>query len=825
MNSIDWHPVSKQTPCKICGKLDWCSLSADQTVAACRRVENGSFKTKHDRNGCPVYLHLLAPKAQDAHGSNAEELNAVYSALLTSLTLSGLHHSALRMRGLSDETIICNCYRTLPVRGRARIARSLKEKFGALILKVPGFVLKNRNDEQQYLTIAGSAGVLIPVRDPQRNIIALKVRADDTANCPRYSYLSSTRHGGLGPGSPVHVPIGISIPAHTLRLTEGELKADVATALSSIPTISVAGATTWRGCLPILEHLGCKIVRLSFDADAARKLSVAQSILACAATLTSSGFVVELERWNEPDGKGIDDLLAAGKYPSVVTGEAVLAAIQEIVAAAGGTTTNVTETTAPNSASQKQQPKRSCDVRERFTDPHRLAGIISDRMFTDSGDLLLRYWREEYWLWRRPAYERLPEAELRALATKAVKEILDEEHIQHYGNLPLRDRPLVPTVSVTLINNVMEALAGKCLVPFILDQPTWLGSAPFSARETLLTGNYLIHLPSLVTGLPCSLVPTPRFFSANALDYPFDPAATCPHLLSFLNELWPDDLEAVDLLWQWSGYLLGGDTSQHRILLMVGPARSGKGTIGRVLAGLLGPQNVAAPPLSSLQTNFGMSQLLGKTVAIVADARLSGRADISLIVERLLAISGEDRQTIDRKYREPVTVPLPTRFIILSNELPSLKDTSTALVSRMLILRLYRSWLGKEDRTLTRRLLDELSGILNWGIAGWLRLRLRGYFVQPKSGHELLQTMEELSSPLSAFIDECCVVDEALEVTMKELFQCWKGWCLRIGRDHPGTQQTLARDLLAAIPTLRKIRKRDGADRRRGYAGIGLRPQ
>jgi putative DNA primase/helicase len=620
-------------------------------------------------------------------------------------------------------------------------------------------------------------------------------------------------------------PLGIAIPCQTVRITEGELKADVATALSGMPTISVAGATIWRPCLPVLGQMGCKTVRLSFDADATRKLSVAQSISACANALASNGFVVELERWNEADGKGIDDLLGAGKSPSVITAEAVLTAIQEITTAAGGATSNGTNIHVEKNGTDQQESEGNCDIREGSTDPHRLAKAFADSLFNDSSDPILRYWREEFWLWRCPVYERLPEAELRALAAKTIKEILDEEHIQHFADLPVKDRPPVSKVSSTLITNVIEALAGECLVPFNLEQPTWLGNAPFSARETLVTRNYIVHLPSLVAGLPCLLVPTPRFFTANALDFPFNPAATCPQWLAFLNQLWPDDLEAVDLLWQWSGYLLGGDTSQHRILLMVGPARSGKGTIARVLAGLLGPQNVAAPPLSSLQTNFGMSQLLGKTVAIIADARLGGRADIPLIVERLLAVSGEDRQTIDRKYREPITVPLPTRFVILSNELPSLKDTSAALVSRMLILRLYRSWLGKEDRSLTSRLLNELPGILNWGIAGWLRLRQRGYFVQPTSGRELLETMEELSSPMSAFISECCVIGETEEVTMKELFQCWRGWCLRIGRDHPGTQQTLARDLLATIPTLKKTRTRDGADRRRGYQGIGLRPQ
>ena len=54
------------------------------------------------------------------------------------------------------------------------------------------------------------------------------------------------------------------------------------------------------------------------------------------------------------------------------------------------------------------------------------------------------------------------------------------------------------------------------------------------------------------------------------------------------------------LLQEWVGYLLTQDTRQHKILLIVGPPRSGKGTIGRVLRELLGHENVVGPTLSSL---------------------------------------------------------------------------------------------------------------------------------------------------------------------------------------------------------------------------------
>jgi putative DNA primase/helicase len=102
-------------------------------------------------------------------------------------------------------------------------------------------------------------------------------------------------------------------------------------------------------------------------------------------------------------------------------------------------------------------------------------------------------------------------------------------------------------------------------------------------------------------------------------------------------------------------------------MLLIGPTRSGKGTIARVSAALLGKGNVAGPTLASLGTNFGLSPLLGKPLAVVSDARLTG-GNVHQVVERLLSVSGEDLLTVDRKYREPWTGKLPSRFLILSNE-------------------------------------------------------------------------------------------------------------------------------------------------------------
>jgi putative DNA primase/helicase len=182
--------------------------------------------------------------------------------------------------------------------------------------------------------------------------------------------------------------------------------------------------------------------------------------------------------------------------------------------------------------------------------------------------------------------------------------------------------------------------------------------------------NGLLHLPTRTL-----IEHTPEFFSHHALPFDFDAEAPPPvRWLEFLRDLWHKDDSSIAALQEIFGYMLGGGTALQKIFLLVGPKRAGKGTIGRVLAGLLGSHNIAAPTLASLASHFGLQPLIGKPLALIADARFSSKADGNVVVERLLSISGEDSLTIDRKYKEPWTGRLPSRFLILTNELPRLVD-------------------------------------------------------------------------------------------------------------------------------------------------------
>ncbi len=484
-------------------------------------------------------------------------------------------------------------------------------------------------------------------------------------------------------------------------------------------------------------------------------------------------------------------------------------------------------------------PEPSSAVNERVDDPHRVARLVLEKAFGHPDRPTLLFWRDEAYSWCGTRWDVLPEAALRGTIAQVTKAFFDEENVEAVrewesnGGLDPETgkrvrKPTCKPVTVALTGNVRQALSGIVLVPDTVEPPAWLedgrGNPP--AADLVAFENALVHLPSLAAGKQkFSLRHTPLLFSLHSMSFAFDPNAPQPEAwLTFLGELWPDDPESIRELMKWFGSCLTADTSQQKILMLIGPPRSGKGTIARVVRFLVGPANVAGPTLSSFATNFGLWALLGKRLAVISDARITGRTDAAPVIERLLSISGEDVLTVDRKNLPPVSTKLDTRLMLLSNELPRLGDSSAALASRMVILGLSRSWLGKEDPGLTAKLQAELPGILlHFALPGWNALQEDGAFLQPGSGAELVEELESLSSPILTFVQERCVEDPDASIEVQALFAEWLRWCDQMHRDKPGDCQTFGRNLRAALPHLRVDRPRRGEDRVRVYEGIRLR--
>lgn len=329
----------------------------------------------------------------------------------------------------------------------------------------------------------------------------------------------------------------------------------------------------------------------------------------------------------------------------------------------------------------------------------------------------------------------------------------------------------------------------------------------------LFTGRLLPHSPTL--------------FTTNLLPYAHDPAAECPHWSHFLQSTFEGDGERIALLQEWLGYMLSSSYAHHKILLMLGPQRAGKSTIGHVLARLVGHQNFTGASLEGFGNDATLESFVTKTVAFSGDTASTISAfNRSSVIERIKKLSGGDEINFNRKYKSAVSVRLPTRLTLSANSVPRLFDDSGALAGRMLLLVFNKSWKDKEDHTLESKLEAEIEGISAWALLGLRRLNSVGRFTVPLIGAEESEDLLTAYSPLMEFVNAHCKtgLGEGATTFSDEIFDAYVAW----GVQHGGEFMLTRRKFINTFQdVIRGQGCRYGVHRRgdktgRGFRGLAL---
>lgn len=245
------------------------------------------------------------PQKRERMPRALEERHAVYSEMLSFLTLSEKHRENLLERGLSDERIERNGYKTMPETPAAR--RLLAKLVGSSyeLLGIPGFYTR----DGQW-TIAGPNGFLIPVRNKDGLIQGMKIRLDDADKPGRkYRWLSS-RDSHLENGTRSYSWIHVTGDRTRKRafLTEGPLKGDVASFLANDALfICTGGVNAIKGLRETILELGVSEVVEAMDMDQMTNPQVRNAILTMRREVQKiPGIRYSKYTWN-PDYKGVDD--------------------------------------------------------------------------------------------------------------------------------------------------------------------------------------------------------------------------------------------------------------------------------------------------------------------------------------------------------------------------------------------------------------------------------------------------------------------------------------------------------------------------------------
>lgn len=248
------------------------------------------------------------------------------------------------------------------------------------------------------------------------------------------------------------------------------------------------------------------------------------------------------------------------------------------------------------------------------------------------------------------------------------------------------------------------------------------------------------------------------------LAYNFDPNATCPEFLKWLN--WAVEPDKVVLIRAFCRAVLTGYTTGERFLHLIGAGGSGKSTLQQVLIALAGYTGTHTSDLETIETNrFEAHSLIGKRLLLLTDeASFSKRLDT---LKKLTSAS--DTLRAERKYGTQVINFKPELLVsIASNEHISSSDISSGLERRRLTIVMNNVVPASQRRDLISVYSDRIEGELAPelpGIAAWAldmtREEMRDVLANPVKycPHLNVTNLEALvfNNPICAWLAECCL--------------------------------------------------------------------
>ncbi|AFM24992.1 DNA primase family protein [Desulfomonile tiedjei] len=296
---------------------------------------------------------------------------------------------------------------------------------------------------------------------------------------------------------------------------------------------------------------------------------------------------------------------------------------------------------------------------------------------------------------------------------------------------------------------------------------------------------------------------SPKNYSTIMANVRFDPNAECPKWLQLLTTALPENDQRL-LLQEFIGYLLCTKPVYEKCLILTGDGANGKSTILEIIEHMLGPDNCSALSLDDLSERFRLEQLQGKLVNITYDndgRRLLSNGKFKNIV------SGEP-QVIERKGKDPQKVRLFVKMIVACNTLPRTNDTSYGFARRLCIIN-FRVKFKDPDSVdpdnpyekpkiigINRDIIqNELSGVFNWAIQGFMKLQAQKKFTEPASSQEKLDDYLEDINPIAAYARDRLSYCEGAHLSLTSIYSDYQAWSKDNGIKFPVKKRTLSKHL------------------------------
>lgn len=814
-----WSNVDRSHPCEICGTItNYCSYT--ENVVVCRVQAGDGAVQRQDKTGGLMWLHFkkgtnasdqpkqaletIGPKYQYER-ADADTLDRVYRHLLGALILEPGDRLELQKRGYANSEIEAIGFKSWPAsRELVREAMaSLVATFGETLLTVPGF---SKDQVKSTIKVVELGGYLLPIRDAEKRIIGLQARRDEA---PKYLPFSSTSALSCGGGLLVHVPdVAEPSSADHVVITEGIHKAEMVARRLGATAIGLPSVTAMALGLPAIEASGKPAVVLALDADARTKPQVGAALIHGANIYAEHGYEVRLATWTLDAGKGLDDVIHAGKLSEVkfLAGKDAWNAIVDMARAARVEIPKpvaarlkllgVVERAAADSAVALRAEtidaitdlnEGSVECQRLLTDLVNAAGKIKTSLHNkikEARKAKAKQRRIENAQARGSrVLDRGDHTELASVISEELTTVYQKWDSSRQTRVELAIKPLYAEgaywrydcekgiwaeIAEDAIDRKTLAMAGTMLSngrALHVNGSTLRGVR--DALESLLAqpGFFAKAVPGIAFRNGFATVSKTGIevegHNANnraRFAYPFDYLQSArPELfLRLLNRYFrhhADRAERIALIQEFSGAVrIGQATKAGKVLVLYGQAgNDGKSTLGKILRESMPTGSTCELKPQQFGDKFRLARLAGKLLNVVDDLP---RRRIEASEDFKTAVTAKNPQCCEQKGKDPFDVLFMAGHLLAGNYLPTSEDWSGGWVRRFVVIEFDDPITPDEDRKdVESEVLADLQSLVCWSLDGAVRFLNNGMaYTVPKSSDVIIEQWKLDADPVKAWV-------------------------------------------------------------------------
>jgi putative DNA primase/helicase len=270
----------------------------------------------------------------------------------------------------------------------------------------------------------------------------------------------------------------------------------------------------------------------------------------------------------------------------------------------------------------------------------------------------------------------------------------------------------------------------------------------------------------------------PNQFITKLAPVTYDPSAIAPRWEAFLDRIFEGNANLIHFIQKAMGYSLTGSIREQVVFFLYGTGRNGKSTLLDTIKEMMGDYATHTRTETLMARRGGgvpndEARLDGARLVTATETEDGKRLSEPFIKQ----ISGGE--AITARYMRAEFFEFKPQFKLFfgTNHKPAIRGTDYAIWRRIRLVPFDVTITDEEcDPDLTKKLLEELPGILNWAITGCLMWQNEGLGL-PDEVAAAVEAYRTEQDVLGGFFDDVCIINPLAKVPKGVLYEAYCEWC------------------------------------------------